>query len=145
MAQAPQTLENHSRIVTGFHIVAFSGVVAGVLWTAYLLFRAPSLATVMGLVQALTIGGLFWYCRIFPLTAQDRVIRLEERLRLTQLLPADLQPRIGELTRGQLVALRFASDGEIAELVRRVLAGELASPPAIKQAIKSWRADYLRV
>ena len=73
------------------------------------------------------------------------MIRLEERLRLGRLLPEALKPRIAELSRGQLVALRFASDEELAELTRAVLEENLTDGKAIKQRVKHWRADYLRV
>jgi hypothetical protein len=75
---------------------------------------------------------------------QDRVIRLEESLRLSRLLPPELQSRIDELRVRHLVALRFASDGEVTDLVRRVLGGELTTPDAIKRSIKVWRPDHLR-
>jgi len=78
------------------------------------------------------------------LTVQDRLIRLEMRLRLRQLLPPDLQPRINDLTHRQLVAMRFASDAELAELVREVLAGKLTTPKDIKLRVKNWQADWLR-
>ena len=73
------------------------------------------------------------------------MIRLEERLRLASILPADLQARIGELSTGQLIALRFASDAEVAELTREVLAGDIQDKKVIKGKIRSWRADFLRV
>jgi hypothetical protein len=82
--------------------------------------------------------------RIQALTVQDRVIRLEMRLRLRAILPPDLQPSIDQLTHRQLVALRFASDAELPELVREVLAGKLGSGKAIKLRIKNWQADWLR-
>jgi uncharacterized protein DUF6526 len=82
--------------------------------------------------------------RIQALTVQDRVIRLEMRLRLRGILPPDLQPNIDTLTHRQLVALRFASDAEMAELVRDVLAGKLTTSKDIKMRIKSWQADLLR-
>jgi hypothetical protein len=78
------------------------------------------------------------------LRVQDRVIRLEERLRMQRLLPADLQERIGEFAPGQLVALRFASDSELPGLARKVLDDKVAGGKAIKQMVKNWRADYLR-
>jgi hypothetical protein len=78
------------------------------------------------------------------LTVQDRLIRLEMRLRLRDVLPADLQPRISELTARQLVGLRFASDAELPELVRRVLTGSLGSTADIKKAVTHWQGDYLR-
>jgi hypothetical protein len=78
------------------------------------------------------------------LTVQDRVIRLEMRLRLNQLLPAELGARTGQLTRQQLVALRFASDAELVELVREVLDGKLTTSRAIKGRVRQWTPDYLR-
>jgi hypothetical protein len=80
-----------------------------------------------------------------PLVAQDRLIRLEETIRLARLLPADMKGRENELTRSQYVALRFAPDNEVPELVRRIQAGELKTAGDIKRAIKNWRADHLRV
>ena len=83
--------------------------------------------------------------RRFALGVQDRVIRLEERLRMEQLLPEDVRGRIGELTTDQLIGLRFASDAELSGLVRRVLDGELTDRKAIKQAVGDWRADHQRI
>jgi hypothetical protein len=87
---------------------------------------------------------LFFLARIFALTVQDRVIRLEMRLRLAQLLPPDLRPRIGELTPKQMVALRFASDQELPDLVRTVLTDRIQDGKAIKRMIRDWQGDYLR-
>ncbi len=84
------------------------------------------------------------YSRMFALTVQDRVIRLEMTLRLEKLLPADLKPRIGELTVNQFASLRFASDAELPALARKVLDEKLDDRKAIKQLIKEWRADELR-
>jgi hypothetical protein len=78
------------------------------------------------------------------LTVQDRVIRLEMQLRLARVLPADLQGRIAALQRGHYVALRFAGDDELADLVRQIADGGLRTPKEIKQRVKNWQADWLR-
>jgi hypothetical protein len=145
-APKPQSFANHSRLVPGFHYYTFSAIVVVTLWAAWSLLRTPSIDSVVGLLQAGALIGLFWYCRIFPLTAQDRVIRLEERLRLHRLLPPEqAATAVERLTARQLIALRFASDEELPDLVRRVLAGELTGGKEIKQAVRQWRADHLRV
>jgi hypothetical protein len=95
------------------------------------------------LVSAALLAG-FVTVRLMALSVQDRIIRLEERLRFARLLPADLQPRIGEFTATQLVALRFASDAELPALARKVLDEKLTERKAIKQLIKNWKPDYLR-
>jgi hypothetical protein len=94
------------------------------------------------LALGLTVG--FLIARIMVLRIQDRVIRLEERLRFERVLPADLKPRIGEFTVDQLVALRFASDAELPALARRVVDEKMAKRKAIKQMVKTWKPDYLR-
>lgn len=86
----------------------------------------------------------FFAARVMALTVQDRVIRLEMRLRLRELLPAARHGDIAKLTRGQLVALRFASDAELPALMDRCLAGEFAKGDDIKRAVKEWQADWLR-
>jgi hypothetical protein len=78
------------------------------------------------------------------LTVQDRVIRMEMRMRLQQALPPELRARINDLTPRQLVALRFASDAEMGVLVREVLEGRLKTPKEIKLRVKEWQADWLR-
>jgi hypothetical protein len=140
----PQSFENHARIVPGFHMGVFGVVVASFLWSAWRLLRAPSAEAAMGLLLALGLAGMLFYMRSFALTVQDRVIRLEMRLRLEQVLPPDLEPRIPELGLGQLIALRFASNAELPELVRAVLTEDIRERKAIKRRIKSWQADHLR-
>jgi len=97
----------------------------------------------------LVLMGLLFFVAVFlirlnPLKVQDRLIRLEERLRLEDLAPADFAPRIDDLTEGQLVALRFASDDEVAGLAAKALASNM-KPAEIKKAIVVWRADMFRV
>ena len=95
-------------------------------------------------VVAAALLGVAFLSRVQALSVQDRVIRLEMRLRLRGILPADLLPTIEQLTRRQLVALRFASDTELPELIREVIAGRLATSKDIKMRIKDWQADWLR-
>lgn len=141
----PQTYANHPKLVPGFHYLLVGLIVVNFGLAAWELYKAPSIGTGRGLVVAVILFLVSWYARIFPLTAQDRVIRLEEKLRFAQLLPPELAARVDEIKRHQFVALRFASDAELPGLVRRVLAGELSSGKEIKQAIANWRPDYLRV
>jgi hypothetical protein len=100
-----------------------------------------------GVTFLLAVGLILvaWFVRAFPLGVQDRVIRLEERLRLERLLPGDLKARIGDFTTNQLVGLRFASDEELPGLARRVLDEGISDRKTIKQAVKNWRADYQRI
>lgn len=141
----PQTRANHRRFVPMFHGLLFLILVANLLWSGWLLYENPGASTTMNLLMAVAFGLLFFYARMFPLAAQDRLIRLEERLRLSEILPDDLRPRIGELSESQLIGLRFAPDGEVSELVRRILGGEISGREEIKRAIKTWRPDYYRV
>lgn len=100
-----------------------------------------------GLEWVLTSAALFFgvvYPRLFALNVQDRVIRLEERLRYERVLPEELRWRADELTVDQFVSLRFASDEELEKLMRKVLDGKLTERKAIKRLIKNWRPDSLR-
>ncbi|MGH9366772.1 MAG: DUF6526 family protein [Thermoanaerobaculia bacterium] len=145
MAQdAPQNYRNHRRFVPLYHFVLFGVLVVNLLWSVVRAVRAFSLESVWGIVMALALLVIFFYMRIFALTAQDRVIRLEMRLRLKDILPADLRGRIGELKPGQLIALRFASDAELPELVREVLTNDIRDRDAIKRKVRDWQPDHLR-
>lgn len=144
-----QSYANHARYVPGFHFVTFGILAVNVLWSLYRLFRpyseeVPVFDRVLAVLVAVGIVALAYYARIFALTVQDRVIRNEMQARLEAALPPDLRPRIGELRRGQLVALRFASDEELPELTRQVLDGRLRKGDEIKRAIRTWRSDHLR-
>ncbi len=143
--QQVQNFENHARIVPGFHYVTFGIFTVNLLWCLYRVVRDFSLASVIALLLAVAFLLLFFYARLFALTVQDRVIRLEMRLRLGQLLPEDQRARIDDFTVSQLVALRFASDEELPELARKVLAENLTDRKTVKRMIKNWKADYLRV
>jgi len=140
--EAPQTYASHRRFVPLFHFVAFGILVVNLIARIYYLIRIPGFPTALDLAVAIALLLLAFYARTFPLVVQNRVIRFEERQRLERLLPADLQPRIGELSTGQLIGLRFASDAELPDLVRQALEG--SSGEAIKKRIKTWRPDHLR-
>jgi hypothetical protein len=144
-----QNFANHPKFVPGYHFVAFGILAINLLWSLYRLVSGlpgvPFFDRLLGFAVAVALVLLAWYLRIFPLKAQDRVIRLEETLRLERLLPPDLRPRIGDLRTGQLIALRFASDAEIPELTRAVLDRGITTPKEIKKMITSWRGDHLRM
>lgn len=145
MSNKPQSFENHAKIVPLYHRWMTGLLVLPTLYFGYRTafdFSVDRLALFLFAVGAVIAA---FYARVFPLGVQDRVIRLEERLRLERLLPADLRGRIAELSTDQLVGLRFASDEEIPELVRRVLAGELRGRTEIKRAIGKWRPDEARI
>jgi hypothetical protein len=143
--QKPQTFQNHTRNVPLYHQFVFLVFMINLGWTIYRLMKdAFSWGSIVNVLVAMALLVLAFYVRAFVVTVQDRVIRLEMRLRLAGLLPADLRPRIPEFTVAQLVALRFASDAELPALARKVLDEKLNDRKAIKQLIKDWQADYLR-
>ena len=167
MAETTQTRANHKRIDPAFHFFVLPVLSLYFLWTLY---RAGYLAVVIlkhrsdfsanaFLHQAvlhyllpafaqifipLALLVLALKARMFTLKVQDRVIRLEERLRLATLLPESHRARLHELTERQLIALRFASDSEVPALVTRAMDEHLDSAQ-IKDAITTWRPDYWRV
>jgi len=144
MAQRPQSLKNHGRIIPVYHLVAGPIFFANLFWSAYRAITQPSGPAIFSLLLAIAFVIMFFFARVFALTVQDRVIRLEMRLRMRELLPADLIPRIPEFTAAQLVALRFASDRELPALARQVLEQRMNNRKAIKQLVKEWQADHLR-
>ena len=144
MAGPVQSYKKHARWLPLFHFFVIPALLVNVVMAAWGLIQSPGFWTLWSVVFAIALLGLGFLSRIQALTVQDRVIRLEMRLKMRQLLPPDLQPRINDLTHRQLVALRFASDDELADLVREVLAGKLASAKEIKMRVKHWQADWLR-
>jgi len=144
MAAAPQTRFNHARFVPGFHFVLSAMLLIVLGWQVTMFVKRPGVPTLIGVIVALSLVLMFAYMRSFVVTVQDRVIRLEERLRMAALLSAELKPRIPEFSPKQLVALRFASDGELPALARRVLDEKITDQKEIKKLIKEWRADHLR-
>lgn len=144
MADSGQTYKNHTRLYPPFHFVAIPILLFNLVNQLRHFSQNPNQSTgVAALVAFGILAGVF-AARGMALKVQDRVIRLEQQMRMRASLPADLQARMHDLTPSQLVALRFASDAELADLVRDVLAGKYANQKAIKQAIKNWQGDYLR-
>src|SRR5579862_2872376 len=123
----PQTLKNHTRIVPIYHMGVFFPFVLNFIWAIYRLTRGVTGDNVINALVAIALLLLFTSLRTQVLTVQDRVVRLEMRLRLRQVLPSDLQDKVDALTVSQLVALRFASDAELPALVADVVSGKLAS------------------
>lgn len=140
----PQNFANHARYVPLYHFVLSLLLLVNLACAGWRLFRDGSLDAVVALLTALALVLLFYYARAFALRVQDRLIRLEERLRLAAVLPGEVRGRIDELTPDQLIGLRFAADDELAELVPRVLDGSLVGRSAIKKSIRSWRPDHFR-
>lgn len=143
MAHETQSFENHAKIVPGYSYGLFGLIALYLVWAAYRAIVAFSIDTVVAVVLGMVLVMLGLYARVFALAVQDRVIRLEERLRFARLAP-DLAPRFDEFTVNQLCSLRFASDDELPELARKVLAERLDDRKAIKKMIRVWRADHWR-
>ena len=139
-----QNFEHHARIVPGFHFITFGILAINFLYSVVHAYRHFSIGAMVAVALAIALILLFFYARIFALTVQDRVIRLEERLRMERLLPADLKPRIEEFSVAQMVALRFAGDAELPELARKVLDEKMSERKAIKRLVKNWRQDFQR-
>jgi len=140
----PQTLANHGRLDPLFHIVVVPVFgLSAIAATIHFLWRPSAHSAAFFVLSVAALIAIF-KIRLYPLKVQDRVIRLEERMRLSMLLPEPLRARIPELTESQLIALRFASDAELPDLASRAL-NEKLSQADIKKAIKVWRPDYWRV
>ena len=144
MAEPQQSFENHARTIPAFHYVVFGALALDLVLSITAFFNEPSFGRGSHVLTSVALILLAFYARAFALTVQDRVIRLEMRQRLRELLPVAFHARINDFTRGQLVALRFASDGELAELAQTVLRDNIQDKRAIKKMIKVWNPDHLR-
>jgi hypothetical protein len=140
----PQSYANHARLDPGFHFVLIPLVFVAVILSVISLVRHPGLHSSLWILLAIALLLTAGKARSYALKVQDRVIRLEERLRLSMLLPEAARSRIEELTEPQLIALRFATDAELPGLAMRALNEGLTSKQ-IKSSIQSWRADSFRV
>jgi Family of unknown function (DUF6526) len=144
---APQNYKNHTRFEPLFHFFLLPVLLLNIIFSIYsTIHHWPDDARlhIWWIVMAFAVFFLAGVARGSALRAQDRIIRLEERLRLARLLPASEHDKILQLTTRQLIALRFASDDEVAGLAIKAVTQNL-DPKSIKQAIVNWRADYERV
>jgi hypothetical protein len=142
--KTPQTKSNHVRFDPAFHYFLVPVSALLFLWSVIHLIRHRDSTSGMLLILSALLFLTIFKTRVYSLKVQDRVIRLEERLRIAMLAPDDLRTRIPELTESQLVALRFASDAELPTLVQKTLNDNLSNKQ-IKDAILTWRPDYWRV
>lgn len=140
-----QTFENHTRWHPPFHFFVLPVMLINFFWAVIVFVKAPDRNSGWWIVVSLALLMLTFFARTNALRIQDRLIRLEERLRYQQLLPPALSAELSALTPAQICALRFASDEELEELGSQVVAGKFDKPKNIKQAIKNWRADMHRV
>ena len=149
-----QNLSNHAKFVPVFHFFLLPALLLNLIWAVRWFFPLQVntmfgfqvfMGHLVNLMVAIVLIVMAFLARTFALGVQDRVIRLEERIRYERLLPEDLKPRIGEFTINQLVALRFACDAELPALARKVLDAKISERKAIKQMVQNWRLDYQRV
>jgi len=143
-AAPPQNFANHRKFVRGFHLVALPILMINLVYSGFVAVTSFSVESVIALFVAFALVMIGLYARLFALGAQDRVIRLEERMRLRALLP-DQTGTIDQLTTRQLVGLRFASDGEVGELVAAVASEGIENADEIKKRVTNWRADHQRL
>ena len=140
----PQTYANHRRYEPMQHFVLVPILLVSwvaIIWHA---IKYPSLHSIWVAVLGFAILMVAMQVRLYALKVQDRVIRLEETLRMERILPPDLKGRISELTVKQMVGLRFAADAELVHRVREAL-DENLDGEAIKKRIQTWRPDTFRV
>ena len=140
----PQNYENHAKFIPVFHYIALPLLLVNFFGALLRVTQEISFYTFNGVGLAISLIVVAVFTRLFALKAQDRVIRLEEQIRMQTFLPDALKAQVGRLTMGQIVALRFASDEELVDLTQDAL-DQNTSPNALKQAVKNWRPDYDRV
>jgi hypothetical protein len=144
MSKAPQSLKNHAKIDPTFHFFLFFILVVNLVYSVVFLVQQRSFASVWFVVMSVAAFVALFKLRLYSLKVQDRVIRLEERLRLQSLTPLEWHAQIYRLSEDQLIGLRFAADDEVVELAKQALEHNL-NRKQIKERIRNWRADYWRV
>jgi hypothetical protein len=143
----PQNFKNHGRLDPPFHLFTFIILVANLVFAVFHLVHRWHLNPASAswyLVLSVAVFVPYFKLRLYPLKVQDRVIRLEERLRLQALAPSEWHSQIYRLTEDQLIGLRFAADDEVVELAKQALEHNL-NRKQIKERIKDWRPDNFRI
>ncbi len=141
---APQNLKNHGRLHVPFHIITLFALLANLVIAIVYAVHHFSFYSAWLVFLSIVVFVPYFIIRLYPLKVQDRVIRLEERLRLQALAPSEWHTQIYRLSEDQLIALRFAGDDEVLELAKQALEHNL-NRKQIKERIKNWRADNWRV
>jgi hypothetical protein len=140
----PQSIKNHARFDPPYHfflaLVDLANVIVSIIYAVHHFCFYSAWLVVLSLAAFVALFKM----RLYPLKVQDRVIRLEERLRLQALAPSEWHSQVFRLSEDQLIALRFASDDEVVELAKQALEHNLTRKQ-IKERIKDWRGDYWRV
>ena len=145
MSQSDQNFKNHAKVVPAYHYWMTPMLVLPSLYLGYRVVVDFSFAGLVPFIFSVGVVFAAFFARVFALGVQDRVIRLEEQLRMEKLLPEELKQRIPEVTTEQMIALRFASDEELTGLVFTALSEGISDRKTLKQAIKNWRADNQRI
>jgi len=145
MSQSDQNFKNHAKVVPAYHYWMTPMLVLPSLYLGYRVVVDFSFADLVTFIFSVGVVFAAFFARWFALGVQDRVIRLEEQLRMEKLLPEELKQRIPEVTTEQMIALRFASDEELPGLVFKALTEGISNRKTLKQAIKNWRADHQRI
>lgn len=140
----PQCLKNHGRLDPSFHVVTFFVLIVNLVVAIFYMVQHLGLYSAWLVVLSVVVFIPFFKLRLYPMKVQDRVIRLEERIRLQALAPAEWHTQIFRLTEDQLIGLRFAADDEVVELAKQALEHNL-NRKQIKERIKDWRADNWRI
>jgi hypothetical protein len=141
---SPQNLKNHGRTDPAYHYFLFGILVLNLVYACAHLYRQHTISASWFLILSIAVFVLFFKVRLYPMKVQDRVIRLEERLRLEALAPVEWRAQISKLSEDQLIGLRFASDEEVVKLAQQALEHNLTRKQ-IKERINNWRPDTFRV
>jgi hypothetical protein len=142
--KVPQNLKNHGRMDPQYHMILFAILVVNLIIAICFLVQNRNIYSEWLVILAIAVFIPVFKIRMYPLRVQDRVIRLEERLRLQALAPAEWHAQIYKLSEDQLIGLRFAADEEVVELAKQALEHNL-DRKQIKERIKDWRPDTFRV